>query len=141
MLNTDLAKKYAKWDRAKKQLEAKARLIGKKLDGWSPTLIDHMIDEEIDKISLKGGLTLSLQEMIWAKIEAKDKFGNNDKPRIVAALRQAQLDDLVTDETYNSNALSYYLRELDRNDEKLPEELVGIVRPNPVQKIVVKKLT
>ena len=78
MLNTEHAKRYARHALAKRKLEQKAKEIGQKLETWSQPLIDHMIDEEIEKLNLKGGITLNLHPQIWAKMLAKDEDGNTD---------------------------------------------------------------
>lgn len=140
MLNTKLAKKYARHALAKKKLEEKAKEIGNKLDHWSQPLIDHMQDEGLDKLSLHGGITLSLKEMIWAKIVAKTETGEIDKHRAVQALREAGLEEYITEEGYNSHSLSAYLRELVRGQEPLPKEFRNVIVKNPKTNIIVKKL-
>jgi hypothetical protein len=140
MLNTDLAKKFARHYLAMKKCDKKAKEIRKLLEQWNQPLLDHMVDEEMNKISFKGGDTLSIDEKIWAKILAKDEFGETDTERVVVALRAAGLDDLIVAEKYNHNSLAGYLRELAAAHEPLPEALEGIIVANPVKKLVVKKL-
>jgi len=140
MLDTNKAKRFARYSHAKRKLEAKAKEIGKKLTKWQEPLMNEMLNDEIDKISLKGGDTIRIDEKIWAKILVLDEFGNTDKEKIVAALREANLDYLVTKETFNHNSLAAYLRELDQSEKSLPESLKDVIKPNPVFKLITKRL-
>ncbi len=138
MLNTKKLKKYARKYRAMKACDKMTKRLRKELDTEAPGLIDHMISEEIDKMSLKGGDILGIKKEIWPKILAKDEDGNSDKAVVVAALRKAGLHEIVTEQTYQNQRLAAYLRELDKGEQPLPEALVGVLRANEVPKLVVK---
>jgi hypothetical protein len=140
MLQTKEFQKFIRLTLAKRKLEAKVKQINLILEHMAQPLIDHMVDEEVDKLSLKGGITIKLDRTIWAKIIAKDEFGATDKERVVAALRDAGLNELINAETYNSQSLSKYIRDLAKAQKKIPDEIADVVEANPVPKLIVKKL-
>jgi hypothetical protein len=140
MLQTKEFQKFIRLTLAKRKLEAKVKQINLILEHMAQPLIDHMVDEEVDKLSLKGGITIKLDRTIWAKIIAKDEFGAVDKERVVAALRDAGLNELINAETYNSQSLSKYIRDLAKAQKKIPDEIADVVKANPVPKLIVKKL-
>jgi hypothetical protein len=140
MLQTKEFQKFIRLTLAKRKLEAKVKQINLILEQMAQPLIDHMVDEEVDKLSLKGGITIKLDRTIWAKIIAKDEFGAVDKERVVAALRDAGLNELINAETYNSQSLSKYIRDLAKAQKKIPDEIADVVKANPVPKLIVKKL-
>jgi hypothetical protein len=140
MLQTKEFQKFIRLTLAKRKLEAKVKQINLILEHMAQPLIDHMVDEEVDKLSLKGVITRKLDRTIWAKIIAKDEFGAVDKERVVAALRDAGLNELINAETYNSQSLSKYIRDLAKAQKKIPDEIADVVKANPVPKLIVTKL-
>ena len=141
MLDTKEVKRYARYFLAMKKCDTKAKEMRKKLDEWQPSIIDQMDAAEVDKISLKGGDTLSIQSQIWGKVLVLNENGQADKARVVTALREEGLHELVTEEGFNHMALAGYLRELARSEKPLPKSLRGIIEANPVDKLIVKKLS
>ena len=129
-LDTDRLKKFARLYLARKKLDAKSSQIGKELEKMMPALIDHMIDEETDKVSFKGGITLRIQPQIWAKYD--------DRKEAIEALKEAGLTDMV-EEGFNAQTLASYLRELNAAGEDLPEAFKGKIEANTVQKLIAKK--
>lgn len=140
MLNTKKLKAYARKYKAMKACDRKAKQLRKQLDMEAQPLLDHMVDEEIDRLNLKGGDVLIAKTEIWGKIVAKDEFGNTDKPKVILALREAGLSDIVTEETYQTRKLASYLRELDKDNQPLPECFKNVIIANPTPKLIVKNL-
>jgi len=138
MLNTKLIAKFARLYLARKKLKEKATQINKELENMQGPLLDHIIDEGLNKVSFPGGITVSIDKKIWPKYLAKDEFGQTDKHAIATALKEAGLNEYV-EEGYNTNSIAAYLRELDRDKTNLPEALKGIIEPNSVNKLVAKK--
>lgn len=132
MLNTDKLKEYGKLKLAIKKLESKASQLKEKAVVMEQGLVDHLIDEGLDKVSITdgSGMILYIQPQIWAKVE--------DKQKAIQALRDAGLGELV-EEGFNSQRLSAYLRELVRDNIPLPKQFEGVISPNPVQKLMVKR--
>ena len=137
-LNTDYIKKYAQYHGLKKELESKANEISKKMSDMQDAIINNMLDSEVDKVNLKGGITITIDDKIFAKcikIEGTDKV---DRELIAKALKKAGLKWLISN-TINLKRITSYLRELDKSGEPLPEELKGLIEPSSVPRLVVKK--
>ena len=141
MLDTEEVKRYARYYLAMQKCDAKAKEMRKKLDEWQSSIIDQMDTAEVDKVSLKGGITLSIQNQLWEKVIALGPDGNADKKKVVMALREAGLHELVTEEGFHHMALAGYLRELDRSEKPLPESFKDVIIKNPVDKLIVRKLS
>lgn len=101
------------------------------LDNEQSFLIDHLIDEGVDKVSLAGGVTIFIKTMIWAKYE--------DKKSAVDAIKQSDIKDLI-EENFHSGRLASYLRELDKEGKDLPPSFDGIIKPNHVQTLIARKI-
>jgi len=128
-LDTDRFKKFARLSLAKKKLKAKHDSIGRDLDKMMPQLIEDLINEEVDKISLKGGITVFIRPQIWPK------WKTEDKRKRVEALKEAGFKDLV-EEGFNTNSLAAILRELDATGKDLPEVLKEVLEANTVEKLI-----
>ena len=133
-LNTDALKEYGKTKVAIKKLEDKAKELKEKASMMEEGLIEHMLSEGIDKISIRDrkypGLTLFIRTDIWE--------GHTTKDEAIQALKDAGLGDMVQ-EGFNSQRLSAYIRELDRDNKPLPAEFEGIIFSNPTQRLIAKR--
>ena len=119
-LNVELLGKYARIYLARKKLRDKDKDLTDRLQQMEQALIDHMQDQGddgVDQISLKGGRTLQIKTTLWGKILT------SDKTKLVNILRVLGLGHIVSDATVNHQKLAGYLRELDRDGEKIPPEL------------------
>lgn len=70
-----------------------------------------------------GGRKGTLQGLTWAK-KMHDAVTTE---QVVAALEASGLGHLVKPASYDSNSLSGYLRELERNGEEIPEPLAEVI--------------
>lgn len=138
-LNTKKLAEYARLRHAIKKLDAKHKELYAKAEKMQQGLIDNMIDNEVDKVSLKGGTILYISELIWAKYVKDPETEKTDKPKVINALKNAGLGWLVQN-NYNSQSVSAYLRELDESGKELPKEFKGVIESNPVTKLVAKKV-
>jgi hypothetical protein len=128
-------KKFAAIAMARKKLKQKYDELGKKLEGMMPGLINHLITCEVNKVPLIGGRTVYIDTKIWAK-NLEGKTGID----VAAAAKKDGIFELLGGkEAVNAQTLASYLRELDQNQEKLPKNLAGVIKPNPVSKLIVKK--
>lgn len=132
MLNTDKLKAYGKLKLAIKKLEDKAGQLKEKASVMESSLVDHLIDEGFDKVSIRdgSGMIIYIHTQLWAKCP--------DKLKAIQALRDAGLGYMV-EEGFNSNRLSAYLRELAQENKDLPKEFEGVISSSPVQKLMVKR--
>lgn len=74
----------------------------------------------VSQLKATDGRVVYLSRQLWAR--AKD--GN--KLAVTAALRSMGAADLIT-ETFNTNSLSAYVREFDKNEQPIPEELAEVI--------------
>jgi len=130
-MNTKALKRYANWCFAKKKLKAKLKQIEAKLEREAPVLLDHLTDLEVDKVSLKGGITLFSKTVIWAKCK--------DKESAVKAIKEAGEEWMVS-EGFNSKTLSSFLRGLNEEGKELPKEFKDVITANPKTSLIAKKL-
>jgi len=85
----------------------------------------------LEKVSIDGR-TVYLERKLWAK--AKD----GDKAAMCKALKRAHLGDFV-EQTFNTNSLSAYVRELDREEKPLPPSLRKVVEISEVYKLTTRR--
>ena len=131
MLNTKKLMKYARLYRARKKLKAKYEKLGKELEAMEGPLLTHMADEQTDKINLVGGYVVYTDTKIWPRLLAS-------REEVIKALKECGHGDIVA-ESYNTNTLAAWLRELDMEEKELPEELQDFIEPNRVTSLISKK--
>jgi hypothetical protein len=139
-LDTKKLGQYARLYLARKKLKEKYEQLGKQLKKIEGPLIEHMFDQDepIEKLSLRGGITLNIEETIWAQL-IPDENGVVDKNKIAAALEKVGMGHIAS-LGINHQSLSAYLRELSAAGEPIPPELEGLVRANPTEKLKARRL-
>jgi hypothetical protein len=131
-LNTDELKRFGRLYLARKKIREKDRELTKEIGKLEGPLMEHMATEEVDKVSLKGGITLNISTIIYAKKKAPDHL-------IAEALKAIGRDDLVNT-VINSTSLSKAVREIIERGEDLPEEFRGLVAAEPKSNLKARKL-
>ena len=131
-MNTEALRKFAKLKFVKKKLKNKLKEIEERIEKMEPTLIDHLVENEVDKISLQGGTMLEIRTLIWAKCLG-------DKKSVINAIREAG-EGWMIDEGFSSMTLSKFLRELNEQNKPLPKAFKGIIESNPVNNLIAKKV-
>jgi hypothetical protein len=74
----------------------------------------------VSQLKATDGRVVYLSRTLWAR--AKD----GDKLAVTRALRSIGAADLVT-ETFNTNSLSAYVREFDKDDREIPAVLADVI--------------
>jgi hypothetical protein len=126
-LHTKFAEKYI----SMKDLESQVKQMKAELAVMETALIEKLTSEGLNKISLKGGLTLRVDDKIYPKVSSSEEA--------VTAIRAAGLEMLLAKENYQAQSLAAYLRECDRNGDPLPEQFTGIIEPNHVYRIIASR--
>ncbi|HLH16240.1 MAG TPA: hypothetical protein VKX45_03425 [Bryobacteraceae bacterium] len=126
-MNTEELKRFVALEERRRQLEAEVDTIKSEAAELEQHLLPQFEQEGFEKISIDGR-TVYIERKLWAK--AKD--GN--KAAVCKALRRAHLGDYV-EETFNTNSLSAYVRELDREDRPLPPTLREVLEVSEVFKL------
>ena len=126
-MNTDELKRFVALEERRRQLEAEVDTIKAEATELEQRLLPQFEQEGFEKISIDGR-TVYVERKLWAK--ARD--GN--KAAVCKALKRARLGDYV-EETFNTNSLSAYVRELDREERRLPPSLREVLEVSEVFKL------
>jgi len=126
-LNTDELKRFVALEERRHQLEAEVDTIKAEAAELESRLLPQFEQSGTERIAIDGR-TVYVERKLWAK--AKD----GDKTAVCKALKRAHLGDYV-EETFNSNSLSAYVRELDREERPLPPSLREVLEVSEVFKL------
>jgi len=126
-MNTEELKRFVALEERRRQLEAEVDTIKAEATELEQRLLPQFEQEGFEKISIDGR-TVYVERKLWAK--ARD--GN--KAAVCKALKRARLGDYV-EETFNTNSLSAYVRELDREERPLPPSLREVLEVSEVFKL------
>jgi hypothetical protein len=124
---TEELKRFVALEERRRQLEAEVDTIKTETAELEQRLLPQFELEGFEKISIDGR-TVYVERKLWAK--AKDV----NKAAVCKALKRARLGDYV-EETFNTNSLSAYVRELDREDRPLPLGLRDVLEVSEVFKL------
>jgi hypothetical protein len=126
-MNTDELKRFVALEERRRQLEAEIDAIKAEAAQLEESLLPQFEQTGLEKVSIDGR-TVYIERKLWAK--AKD----GDKAAVCKALKRAHLGDYV-EETFNTNSLSAYVRELDREGRPLPPSLREVLEVSEVFKL------
>jgi hypothetical protein len=126
-MNTDELKRFVALEERRRQLEAEVEAVKAEAAELEQRLLPQFEHSGMERVSIDG-LTVYLERKLWAK--AKD----GDKPSVCTALKRCHLGDYV-EETFNTNSLSAYIRELDRERRPLPPTLAPVLDVSEVFKL------
>ena len=126
-MNTDELKRFVALEEQRRQLEAEVDTIKAEAAELEGRLLPQFEQSGTERIAIDGR-TVYVERKLWAK--AKD----GDKPAVCKALKRARLGDYV-EETFNTNSLSAYVRELDREERPLPPSLREVLEVSEVYKL------
>ncbi len=117
-MNTERIKRFVELENEKAALQTKLKAIADEQEKLSNAILEDFVTDEIDSIKLNGR-TVFIKETIFAKISSKEEA--------IKALREAGLDDFIT-EGYNTNTISAYVREKEKQGEPLPEAFSNAIQ-------------
>ncbi len=126
-MNIEELKRFVALEDRRAQLEAEVDAIKAESAELEQRLLPDFEQAGMDRVSITGR-TVYIERKLWAK--ARD--GN--KAAVCDALRRGQLGEYV-EETYNTNSLSAYMRELDREGRPLPPVLDAVLEISEVFKL------
>ena len=131
---------YIRLNALKKEQDAQLKETKSAIAGLQEELLDHFVDNGFQKMTMKNG-TVYIHVQKWAGVDRGDDGKDPDAvawPRAIAALQSAGLDDFVQ-ERFNTQSLSAFVRELDKNDEELPDEFKGAIKVTEKVSLRVRK--
>ena len=126
-MNTEELKRFVALEERRRQFEAEIDTIKAESAELEVRLLPQFEQSGTERIAIDGR-TVYVERKLWAK--AKD----GDKGAVCKALKRARLGDYV-EETFNTNSLSAYVRELDREDKPLPPSLATVLDVSEVFKL------
>ena len=126
-MNAEQLRAYVNLEQQRLDLEARIDAIKRETAELEAALLPQFEQDAIDRITVDGR-TVYVERKLWAK--AKD----GDKPAVCKALKRCRLGDYV-EETFNTNSLSAYVRELDREGRQMPPSLAAVLDVSEVFKL------
>jgi hypothetical protein len=126
-VNSEQLKRFVALEERRKQLEDEVDGIKAEAAELESALMPQFEQAGIERVSIDGR-TVYIERKLWAK--AKD----GDKPAVCKALKRCRLGDYV-EETFNTNSLSAYVRELDREGKPLSPALASVLDVSEVFKL------
>lgn len=126
-MNTEELKRFVALEERRRQLETEVDSIKAEAAELEGRLLPQFEQSGMERVAIDGR-TVYVERKLWAK--AKD----GDKPSVCKALKRCRLGDYV-EETFNTNSLSAYVRELDREGRQMPPSLVAVLDVSEVFKL------
>ncbi len=126
-MNTEELRRFVALEERRRQLEAEIETVKAQTSELEQALLPQFEQSGMERVSIDGR-TVYIERKLWAK--AKD----GDKPAVCKALKRCRLGDYV-EETFNTNSLSAYVRELDREGRPLPPSLATVLDVSEVFKL------
>lgn len=108
-------KKFLRLTRDKKALDVKLEKVKQDLKESEKVLRAQFEKAGLDSTKVDG-TTIYLHRQVWAR--AKD----GDRGAVLVALRETEMDEYIT-ENFNTNSLSAYVRECEKEGQEIPEKL------------------
>jgi hypothetical protein len=130
-MNTEELKRFVALEDRRKQLEAEVDSIKAETAELEERLLPQFEQGGFEKISIDGR-TVYIERKLWAKAK------NGDKSAVCRVLKRCRLGDYV-EETFNTNSLSAYVRELDREERPLSPSLAAVLEVSEVFKLRTRK--
>jgi uncharacterized protein YeaO (DUF488 family) len=132
-MDTKRLRRFAGKYLARQMLRAKDKELTEWIAKEQKELIEHLVDDGVDKVSLRQGITIFTRTTIWAKmLKPKDE--------VIRALKDCVETKELIGEDFNSLRLSSYLRELENSNKELPEELKDVIEGDAVSNLIAKRI-
>ena len=116
-MNLQKLQRFVKIEHERRELEGKLAVLKQEKDLLETELLEIFEGSGVQSTKVDG-LTVYIHRQLWAL--AKD----GEKGKVCDALEGAGLQDFIQ-RTYNTQTLSAYVRELQRNGETLPPDVAG----------------
>jgi len=126
-MNTEELKRFVALEERRRELEADVDTVKAETAELEQRLLPQFEQGGFEKVSIDGR-TVYIERKLWAKAKA------GDKGAVCKALKRCRLGDYV-EETFNTNSLSAYVRELDREGKPLSAPLAAVLDVSEVFKL------
>lgn len=111
---------YVRLRRREAELKAQMESIKKEADDLQHELLEQFGQDGVSSMTVDG-MTVYLHRQLWA-----GAVEGVPKDTVVEVLKSVGLGHFVT-ESFNVQTLSSYVRDLEREEEELPEELADVI--------------
>lgn len=129
-IDTAPFREYADLELEKRRISDREKEINKRMRELKPRLLDALDRGGVRNVPIAGLATVGLRRSGWARVvkdnPAREKATEAEKRRAIAALKEAGLDDLVT-EGFNTHTVSALFRRWDEAGQDPPPELAGAI--------------
>jgi len=133
-LDTDRIKKFAELYLKHKQLTAELSVLANEINQMQDGLIEHLATEGVSKISLAGGITVSLKTQVWPKYRS-----GKSKDDLAVALESDGFGSLVT-KGINHQTFAALIREFNTDGKPLPPAINEVVEISETVRLIAKEL-
>ena len=113
-MSMEIAKEYLACANQKKDLEGQINTLKARMGFLEPQLTDYFALQGLQNLRLDGG------QLVLTKDVVSNFIADDDHEEAFAAFREAGLGYLVK-EGINAQSLKGYVREVEKNDEEIPE--------------------
>lgn len=129
--------KFIKLHNTKKEIAVSKKENQEAIDDLEQLILKHFEQTGTSKITMNGN-TVYLQRKVYGGFAKNDDGEPISKEDVIEALKKAGLAD-ICEEKIMQSTLNNYCRELSANGEELPAALDGIIKINPVYRILTRK--
>lgn len=119
-MDVDRLRKYVMHRRRQRELEAELAEVKDEANALEQYLLEDFAEAGIDRMTIEGQ-TIYLHRQLWAQVPA-----GVEKAEVIEAMKDAGVDHFVR-EDFNTQTVSAWLRELEREGEEVPTELEGLL--------------
>lgn len=119
-MDTGQVAEYVRLRSLQKAAEAEAEAYKNQADQLQETLLEQFAEEGIQKITVDGTTTY-LRRELWARVEP-----GATREQVVEGLKACGMGQFVH-EAFNTQTVSAWLRDLEREGQTMPEELDGVL--------------
>ena len=133
-MQIDRIKKFAELYLKHKQLTAELSVLANEINQMQDGLIEHLATEGVSKISLAGGITVSLKTQVWPKYKS-----GKSKDDLAVALESDGFGSLVT-KGINHQTFAALIREFNTDGKPLPPAINEVVEISETVRLIAKEL-
>jgi len=121
-MDMDRVREYVRLRRRQAEADAQAAAVKQQADELEQRLLEEFAQDGVQNMNVEG-TTVYVHRSLNASVDPA-----YEREQVIERLRDAGLDHFVRD-SYNSQTLSAWFRDLDREGEPLPPSLEGVIVP------------
>ena len=131
-MDIDRLREYVRLKRRQKELDAELKALGQEIDQMQETLLETFAQDGVTSMTVDGS-TVYLHRQLWAGAAE-----GITRDQMCEGLRETGLGHFVH-EAFNTQTLSSWVRDLEREGEELPPDLEGLMALREVYQLRVRR--